>query len=130
MGTTGSRLRCRSAISRTCSCRPMRAPSTRVPGPSWWTPALAINAGVDVAMLPFNAETWQAAVQQDVANGSIPMSRINQAVSRVLTLKFSLGLFDHPLVDASKADAAVAAGRNVTLKAAQESITLLRNRSE
>src|SRR5580704_2800900 len=92
--------------------------------------ALAINAGVDVAMLPFNAETWQAAVQQDVANGSIPMSRINQAVSRILTLKFSLGLFDHPLVDASKADAAVAAGRNVTLKAAQESITLLRNRSE
>jgi len=91
--------------------------------------ALAINAGVDVAMLPFNAETWQAAVQQDVANGSIPMSRINQAVSRILTLKFSLGLFDHPLVDASKADAAVTAGRDVTLKAAQESITLLRNQN-
>src|SRR5215467_9420515 len=33
--------------------------------------ALAINAGVDVAMLPFNADQWQAAVQQDVANGSI-----------------------------------------------------------
>ncbi|WP_222849380.1 glycoside hydrolase family 3 N-terminal domain-containing protein [Trebonia kvetii] len=89
--------------------------------------ALAINAGVDVAMLPFNAEQWQAAVQQDVANGSIPMWRINQAVSRVLTLKFSLGLFDHPMVDATKADAAVTAGRDVTLKAAQESITLLRN---
>ncbi len=89
--------------------------------------ALAINAGVDVAMLPFNAENWQAAVQQDVQNGSIPMWRINQAVSRVLTLKFSLGLFDHPMVDATKADAAVTAGRDVTLKAAQESITLLRN---
>ncbi len=89
--------------------------------------ALAINAGVDVAMLPFNAGQWQAAVQQDVANGSIPMWRINQAVRRVLTLKFSLGLFDHPLVNASKADAAVTAGRRATLKAAQESITLLRN---
>ena len=89
--------------------------------------ALAINAGVDVAMLPFNAEQWQAAVQQDVANGSIPRWRINQAVRRVLTLKFSLGLFDHPMVDAAKASAAVTAGRNVTLKAAQESITLLRN---
>jgi beta-glucosidase len=89
--------------------------------------ALAINAGVDVAMLPFNAENWQAAVQQDLQNGSIPMWRINQAVSRVLTLKFSLGLFDHPMVDATKADAAVTAGRDVTLKAAQESITLLRN---
>ena len=42
--------------------------------------ALAINAGVDVAMLPFNADQWQTAVQQDVANGSISMSRINQAV--------------------------------------------------
>src|SRR5258705_1507415 len=89
--------------------------------------ALAINAGVDMAMLPFNADQWQTAVQQDVANHSISMARINQAVSRILTLKFQLGLFDHPTVDASKADAAVTAGRDVTLKAAQESMTLLRN---
>jgi beta-glucosidase len=89
--------------------------------------ALAINAGVDVAMLPFNADQWQAAVHQDVADGRISMSRINQAVQRILTLKFELGLFDHPLVDASKADAAVEAGRDATLSAARESITLLRN---
>src|SRR5579872_1145152 len=89
--------------------------------------ALAINAGIDVSMLPFNADQWQSAVQQDVHNGAISMSRINQAVTRVLALKFSLGLFDHPMVDASKADAAVQAGRDVTLKAAQESITLLRD---
>jgi beta-glucosidase len=89
--------------------------------------ALAINAGVDIAMLPFNADQWQTAVQQDVADHSISMSRINQAVSRILTLKFRLGLFDHPLVDAAKADAAVEAGRDATLQAARESITLLRN---
>jgi beta-glucosidase len=91
--------------------------------------ALAINAGVDVAMLPFNAQDWQAAVQADVSNGSIKKKTINDAVSRILTLKFDLGLFDHPMVDASKADAAVEAGRDATLKAAQESITLLRNQS-
>ncbi|HEY2131251.1 MAG TPA: glycoside hydrolase family 3 N-terminal domain-containing protein [Streptosporangiaceae bacterium] len=91
--------------------------------------ALAINAGVDMAMLPFNADQWQTAVQQDVANHSISMARINQAVSRILTLKFQLGLFDHPTVDASKADAAVTAGRDETLKAAQESMTLLRNQN-
>jgi beta-glucosidase len=91
--------------------------------------AAAINAGVDMAMLPFNADQWQAAVQQDVANGSIKKKRIDEAVRRILTLKFDLGLFDHPLVDASKADAAVDAGRDVTLKAAQESITLLRNQN-
>jgi beta-glucosidase len=89
--------------------------------------ALAVNAGVDMAMLPFNADQWQVAVQSDVASHAIPMWRINQAASRVLALKFSLGLFDHPMVDASKADAAVTAGRDATLKAAQESITLLRN---
>ena len=89
--------------------------------------ALAINAGVDMAMLPFNADQWQTAVQQDVGDGAISRARIDQAVRRILTLKFDLGLFDHPLVNASKADAVVEAGRNVTLRAARESITLLRN---
>src|SRR5215472_8840048 len=89
--------------------------------------ALAINAGVDVTMLPFNADQWQAAVQADVNNGSVKMNTINDAVRRILTLKFDLGLFDHPMVDASKANAAVEAGRADTLQAAQESITLLRN---
>jgi beta-glucosidase len=89
--------------------------------------AIAINAGVDVTMLPFNADQWQAGVQQDVANGSISTNTINRAVRRILTLKFQLGLFDHPTVDASKADAAVQAGRDVALQAARESITLLRN---
>jgi len=91
--------------------------------------ALAINAGVDMAMLPFGADDWQTAVGQDVANHSVSVSRIDQAVARILTLKFQLGLFDHPMVDASKADAAVEAGRSVTLKAAQESMTLLRNQN-
>src|SRR5215469_9681366 len=91
--------------------------------------ALAINAGVDVAMLPFNADQWQTAVQQDVSSHAIPMARINQAVQRILTLKFQLGLFNHPLVNTTKADAAVQAGRTATLRAARESITLLRNQN-
>jgi beta-glucosidase len=91
--------------------------------------ALAINAGVDVAMLPFNADQWQTAVQQDVSDHSISVATINQAVERILTLKFNLGLFNHPLVNASTADAAVTAGRTDTLRAARESITLLRNQS-
>jgi len=91
--------------------------------------AIAINAGVDMAMLPFNADQWQTAVQQDVADGAISRARIDQAVRRILTLKFESGLFDHPLVKASKADAAVEAGRDATLRAARESITLLRNQN-
>jgi len=92
--------------------------------------ALAVNAGVDMTMLPFNAGQWQAAMQQDVKNGSITVARINQAVKRILTLKFQLGLFDHPTVDAGAADAAVTAGRDATLQAARESITLLRNQNK
>jgi beta-glucosidase len=91
--------------------------------------ALAVNAGVDVAMLPFNAEQWQAAMTQDVQTGKISVGRINQSVRRILTLKFRLGLFDHPFVDADAANAAVLAGRDVTLQAARESITLLRNQN-
>ncbi len=97
--------------------------------------ALAINAGVDVAMLPFNADQWQAAVLADVRSGAISRDRIDRSVRRILTLKFQLGLFEQPCVrdpskpcvDASAADAAVTAGRDQTLQAARESITLLRN---
>jgi beta-glucosidase len=89
--------------------------------------ALAVNAGVDVAMLPFNADQWSAAMLQDVQTGLISQERIDRSVRRILALKFGLGLFDHPFVDAGAADAAVAAGRDVTLQAARESITLLRN---
>src|SRR5258706_10931320 len=99
--------------------------------------ALAINAGVDVAMLPFNADQWQAALLPDVQSGAISRQRVDQSVPRILTLKIQLGLFHQPrvrdpsnsCVDANAADAAVTAGRDGTLQAARESITLLRNQN-
>jgi beta-glucosidase len=97
--------------------------------------AAAVNAGVDMSMEPFNADQFQAAILQDLQNHSISPARINQAVLRILTLKFQLGLFDQPCatdpskpcVDATAADAAVESGRDATLQGARESITLLRN---
>jgi beta-glucosidase len=99
--------------------------------------AKAVNAGVDMSMEVFAPGQWQTAILHDVATGAISKSRIDEAVRRILTLKFQLGLFDQPCVkdtskacvDASAANAAVTAGRDQTLKAAQESITLLRNQS-
>jgi beta-glucosidase len=91
--------------------------------------AMAVNAGLDMAMLPFNADQWQAAILQDVATGKISRARIDQSVARILTLKFRLGLFDHPFVDPAAADTAVNAGRDATLQAARESVTLLRNQN-
>jgi beta-glucosidase len=91
--------------------------------------AKAVNAGVDVSMTPFDFAGWQAGLEKDVKSGLVSVERINQSVRRILRLKFALGLFDHPFVDPAKADAAVTAGRDATLKAAQESITLLRNQN-
>jgi beta-glucosidase len=99
--------------------------------------AKAVNAGVDMAMYVVSPDQWQSAILQDVNSGAIKMARINEAVRRILTLKFQLGLFDQacvsnpntPCVDANAANAAVTAGRNKTLSAAQESMTLLRNQS-
>jgi beta-glucosidase len=99
--------------------------------------AKAVNAGVDMSMQVFGADQWQAAILQDVASGAISRARIDEAVRRILTLKFKAGLFDQPCVadpsvacvNADAADAAVTAGRDATLKAARESITLLRNQN-
>jgi len=99
--------------------------------------AKAVNAGVDMSMEVFGADLWQKAILQDVATGAISKARIDQAVRRILTLKFKLGLFDQPCVNnpsapcvnANKANAAVTAGRSSTLAAARESITLLRNQN-
>jgi beta-glucosidase len=99
--------------------------------------AEAVNAGVDMAMYVVNPDQWQSAIVQDVNSGAIKMSRIDEAVGRILTLKFQLGLFDEPCVsnpntpcvDANAANAAVTAGRDGTLSAAQESMTLLRNQN-
>ena len=99
--------------------------------------AEAVNAGVDMAMYVVNPDQWQSAILQDVNSGAIKKSRINEAVERILTLKFQLGLFDQPCVsdpntpcvDANAANAAVTAGRAGTLSAARESMTLLRNQN-
>ncbi len=99
--------------------------------------AIAVNAGVDMSMEVADPAGWQSAILHDVATGAISRNRIDQAVGRILTLKFKLGLFDQPCianpatpcVDANAADAAVQAGRDATLQAARESITLLRNQN-
>src|SRR5689334_11397434 len=99
--------------------------------------AKAVNAGVDMAMYVVGPDQWQNATLEAVHSHMISMARINEAVRRILTLKFQLGLFDQPCVrnpstpcvDATQANAAVTSGRDATLQAAQESMTLLRNQS-
>src|SRR6266511_2522352 len=91
--------------------------------------AKAVNAGIDMSMTPFDYVGWNNGLIQDVQNHEVSMKRIDDSVRRILTLKFELGLFDHPYVDPNAADAAVKANRDLARKAADESMTLLRNQN-
>jgi len=62
----------------------------------------AVNAGVDMSMEVSGPDQWQSAVVQDVKDGKISQARINQAVRRILTMKFQLGLFDQGCVARSE----------------------------
>ncbi|MFE0464106.1 glycoside hydrolase family 3 N-terminal domain-containing protein [Kitasatospora sp. NPDC058965] len=93
--------------------------------------AKAVNAGVDMAMEPTNAADFSSSALIAVQRGLISPQRIDQAVSRILTMKFRLGLFEHPYVDASKADAVVdGADLPLARRAATESSVLLRNQND
>ena len=89
---------------------------------------MAINAGIDMAMEPYDLN-YCTLLKELVQEKKVPMSRIDDAVRRVLRLKFRLGLFDHPntlLKDyplfGSKEHALIA------LHAAEESEVLLKNK--
>ena len=88
---------------------------------------IAINAGIDMSMVPYEVSFCDY-LKELVQEGEVPMSRIDDAVARVLRLKYRLGLFDHPYWDIKKYDKfgskefAAAA-----LQAAEESEVLLKN---
>ena len=56
---------------------------------------LAINAGIDMSMVPYDCQ-FAIDLKELVEEGEVPMSRIDDAVRRILRLKFRLGLFDQP----------------------------------
>ena len=56
---------------------------------------LAINAGIDMAMVPYDCQ-FAIDLAELVREGEVPMSRVDDAVRRILRLKFRLGLFDTP----------------------------------
>ncbi|HEY3718436.1 MAG TPA: glycoside hydrolase family 3 N-terminal domain-containing protein [Jatrophihabitantaceae bacterium] len=92
--------------------------------------ALAVNAGVDETMEPHDADGFTSNLTKAVQDGLVSKKRVAQAAQRILELKFKLGLFDHPYVDASQANAKVlGADLPLARKAAAESSVLLRNQN-
>jgi beta-glucosidase len=88
--------------------------------------ALAFDAGVQIELPEPYA---YRELEQCVESGKIPMKGINAAVGAVLLWKFRLGLFENPFVEGEKAAAAVRTkeARRLALRAAEESIVLLKN---
>jgi beta-glucosidase len=88
---------------------------------------ISVMAGIDMSMVPSDYSFADLLVQL-VKEGKVPMSRIDQAVRRILLLKFELGLFDNPMPNPSlRSSFGTNASRDVSLQAARESITLLKN---
>jgi len=88
---------------------------------------IAVNAGVDMSMVPYEYSFYNYLIEL-VHEGKVPMSRINEAVHRILKVKYELGLFDRPV---GNPDDYPKFGsdefKSVSLQAATEAITLLKN---
>ncbi|MBI1783085.1 MAG: glycoside hydrolase family 3 C-terminal domain-containing protein [Sphingobacteriales bacterium] len=91
--------------------------------------AMAINAGIDMSMVPSDFSFYDLLLEA-VKLKEVPMSRIDDAVKRILTLKYKLGLFDNPYPEpAAKANFGKAAYQTLALDAAHEAMTLLKNKN-
>jgi beta-glucosidase len=97
--------------------------------PDYYTAVVtAINAGIDMNMVPYYYQIFIAIMKQAVMNGDITQERIDDAVRRILRAKFMLGLFENPYGDPSLA---VTVGseehRALARQAVRESLVLLKN---
>src|SRR5581483_11222649 len=91
----------------------------------------SINAGLDMIMVPDQYTTFENDLKDLVTKGLVAQSRIDDAVSRILTQKFRLGLFEQPYADRTNAATiGNAAHRAVARQAAAESQVLLKNSAD
>jgi beta-glucosidase len=101
---------------------------TGVPAPTPAQVTAGVNAGIDMFMEPNTAPQFEQALAGEVAAGRVPMSRVDDAVRRILRTKFQLGLFEHPYAQtASPGTVGDPAHRAVARQAVAESQVLLKN---
>ena len=91
----------------------------------------AVNAGVDMIMVPTGAAAFEQTLKTEIQSGHITQARIDDAVSRILSVKIRLGLFEHPLTDRSLA-ATVGSDEHRALarRAVAESLVVLKNQAD
>ncbi len=89
--------------------------------------ASCLKAGVDVSI--WNEDGYYNALWENVKEGKVSVETIDRSVKRILRIKFLLGLFENPYVDAEKAvkESNTKENRELALQAAREGIVLLKN---
>jgi beta-glucosidase len=95
---------------------------------------ISVNGGLDMAMVPFapghsnNFVEFITDLKELVNEGKVPQARIDDAVRRILRVKFQMGLFDKPTVD-PKLTAGIGspAHRQVARECVEQSLVLLKN---
>jgi beta-glucosidase len=94
----------------------------------------SVNAGIDMFMVSEQWADFIDHVRSHVHNGSIPMSRINDAVSRILSVKFAAGLFDKPRPRQRAWSNSDSFGghehREIAREAVRKSLVLLKNQDD
>ncbi|KAL9250000.1 Beta-glucosidase BoGH3B-like protein [Drosera capensis] len=87
-----------------------------------------IHAGIDMIMVPYNYTEFIDGLTDEVNKGFIPMSRIDDAVTRILRVKFQMGLFESPLADTNLVDELGSQEhRYLAREAVRKSLVLLKN---
>lgn len=100
-------------------------------GPTYYDQVVQmVNAGVDMAMEPYNWQTWISTLRAAVNNGDVSMARIDDALRRILQIKNQAGVFDEPFADRTLVNSGAlgsAAHRDVAREAVRKSLVLLKN---
>nr|XP_043632279.1 beta-glucosidase BoGH3B-like [Erigeron canadensis] len=87
-----------------------------------------MNTGIDMFMVPYNYTEFIDGLTDLVKNKFISMSRVDDAVKRILRVKFTMGLFEHPLSDYSMAKyLGSQEHRNLAREAVRKTLVLLKN---
>lgn len=103
---------------------------SQLPGDPYAQVVKAVNAGVDMYMGTEYQNFYQQ-LQQAVKNGDVPLARLDDAVSRILRAKFTLGLFEHPFAAAEAFDRIGSPEHRAVARAAvRQSLVLLVNRNQ
>nr|CAB3493226.1 unnamed protein product [Digitaria exilis] len=87
-----------------------------------------VLAGIDMIMVPNNYQSFISILTGHVNSGIVPLSRIDDAVTRILRVKFTMGLFENPMPDATLADQlGKQEHRDLAREAVRKSLVLLKN---